>query len=403
MKSTCYISGGNLWFNGRAFGWKRESLKDIFKAAKKDKGIDEIRLVLGREMSFVVAVRIDALVTMTREKAMKLAEVNLPFVPVDKGFDWELISLGEGDVWIQIAAIEPGMMKVLVEATKSAGIKILDAIPAALVLARASLDHDAPVLIKWQEKEKISVLGIKGLVDYVGADEDEKINAYARHKWHLAVNPEQLVLGEEEFDFQKELDAIRRKGDDAQVMGIDIGKEEVRGFIQLDNREVGKEGVSLVMENETVWRRWVRVVGPVAVVVVLVTTFVIFAFQLNRGPVEPVEEVTVSPTFAPEVATESSQVGEPADITVQILNGSGVIGEAARVRDELTALGFTDIDIGNSPPLVRTEIAYKGDVSAEVLSAIVESLSEFEIGNLFSLTSENKYDVIVTIGTTRKE
>ena len=404
--SICYINGNEVWFNGRAFGWSKNTLKDVFRAAKKDQDVSEISIALGSEVSYVVAVRTPVGESIDRRKVLKIAAANLPFVPVDEGFDWQKISFGEGDDWMQIAAIEPDFLKLLTESAKTAGIKILSAVPAAVVLAGISEDKEAPVLIKWQGKEKVSVLAVRGLVDFVGTEPDEKINAYARHRWNLAVNPEQIVLSDDEFDFGKEFEALSNKGEDSEVMEIEVEKEVVakRGLVRLISKEQRREGVTVETQTEPVWRSWIRTFAPIAIVIIFLGTLGIYAYQRALGPMVVEQSVVeeVAPSVTRVEATESA-LAEIHTYALLVLNGSGVTGEAARVRDDLISLGFSEVEIGNAPAISRTTIAYKPDVPGEILSRIVESLSEFEIGNLFALTSEKTYDVEIVIGSVRKE
>ncbi|KKT35027.1 MAG: hypothetical protein UW23_C0024G0012, partial [Candidatus Collierbacteria bacterium GW2011_GWA1_44_12] len=133
-------------------------------------------------------------------------------------------------------------------------------------------------------------------------------------------------------------------------------------------------------------------------------TLGIYAYQRALGPMVVEQSVVeeVAPSVTPVEARESA-LAEIHTYALLVLNGSGVTGEAARVRDDLISLGFSEVEIGNAPAISRTTIAYKPDVPGEILSRIVESLSEFEIGNLFALTSEKTYDVEIVIGSVRKE
>lgn len=383
-----FIDRSEIWFGDKPFGWTNLNLKEVFREVKKDKQVEEIDLVLGSEMSYLVAVKIDESEKIDREKSLKIAEANLPFVPVSEGFDWQIISLGEGDNWLQIAAIEPGFLDVLMKAAKATGIRIRRTVPVATLLAARSKTSDAPVLIKWIGKERVSVLAIKGLVDYMGNEEDEKINAYARRKWHLAVNPEQIVLDERDFDFVRELENIDTKGSDAEVMNIDL----IRRGITVEIAPMSGFGGSRM-----------RKLLLVMIMVVFLFTLGIVAYQRRSLPQpETPEVIEIPPVSEPIESTQSAQ-REMNTYSINVLNGSGITGEAAKVKKELEILGFSEVEIGNTTPKVRTTIAYKADVPAEILSVIVESLSEYEIENLFDLTNEKEFDVEVVIGSVRKE
>lgn len=114
---------------------------------------------------------------------------------------------------------------------------------------------------------------------------------------------------------------------------------------------------------------------------------VVFAFFRGIGPFESISPFTksqASPTPTPSpIAISSPMVEEsPAtdldrsEVSVRVLNGSGVSGKAASVRDFLEELGWTVDSIGNADAddYGTTEVRFKSEFS-DFADLIVDDLS----------------------------
>ncbi len=107
---------------------------------------------------------------------------------------------------------------------------------------------------------------------------------------------------------------------------------------------------------------------------------------------------TESPTEAP-TPTE-----EEADLTafeVQVLNGSGVAGEAGRLQKALEDAGFTVSGTGNADNSDYTEtiIQAKADVDEAFLKALAKELSKtYTVGDNEELDEDDENNVVVIIG-----
>lgn len=107
----------------------------------------------------------------------------------------------------------------------------------------------------------------------------------------------------------------------------------------------------------------------------------------------PTPESTSSPTPVPE---ETTGINE---LSVQVLNGSGVSGAAASVRD-LLANDFDEIEVGNadSSNNIETTVQMKEDTPDDAFSAIDDSLADYEVVRGDNLDDESEYDIVVTVG-----
>lgn len=110
-----------------------------------------------------------------------------------------------------------------------------------------------------------------------------------------------------------------------------------------------------------------------------------------------------TPAAPPPVTTQSSPTASVSaeTVRVQILNGSGISGQADVIRRELLSLGFTDISLGNIPTLSRTTINYSATLSPVTLDRIVSQL-KINYPSLFTQAAPNlTYDVIINLGKDR--
>lgn len=113
----------------------------------------------------------------------------------------------------------------------------------------------------------------------------------------------------------------------------------------------------------------------------------------KKEEVVPTIEPTATPT--PEITYGTYQL--------QVLNGSGVSGQAASTAQSLEdALGFeaNNVDVGNAADTVEdTTVQMKTAVPSEVFDAIKDNLSGFTVVAGDPLTDDNQYDIVVTLGS----
>lgn len=140
---------------------------------------------------------------------------------------------------------------------------------------------------------------------------------------------------------------------------------------------------------------------------------VVFAFFRGIGPFESISPFTkgsASPTPTPSpiaVSSPTTQESPAADldrseVSVRVLNGSGVTGKAASVRDFLEELGWTVDSIGNADgsDFESTEVRFKAD-SSDFADLIVEDLSsDYDASTSSdSLEASDSADIEVIVGT----
>ena len=105
-------------------------------------------------------------------------------------------------------------------------------------------------------------------------------------------------------------------------------------------------------------------------------------------------EPTVAPTIAPAVKELSK------DLKLQVLNATEINGQAATVKEMLTKLGFTSVEVGNAKEnLTENKVQFKKSVEG------VKEYFESKLKTQFPATYTNdnletsKYDAVFMIGT----
>lgn len=118
----------------------------------------------------------------------------------------------------------------------------------------------------------------------------------------------------------------------------------------------------------------------------------------------PIPAATIPPVSSPEATPTSSPSAnlKLTDYKVQVLNGSGKIGEANKAKALLVKAGFKVSDTGNAATFDFTDtiIQVSNSVPSEVLDNLKSALSSaysVKIGD--NLDSTSDFDIIVTVGS----
>lgn len=113
---------------------------------------------------------------------------------------------------------------------------------------------------------------------------------------------------------------------------------------------------------------------------------------LSQPTPTPTEIPTPTPSPTPEFVN--------SDFRVQVLNGSGVSGQAGAVAGLLEEEGFEDVVVGNASTqdFEDTEVQMKEDVPSEVFDEIAKILSDYTVVEGDELDEGDDFDIIITVG-----
>lgn len=158
-----------------------------------------------------------------------------------------------------------------------------------------------------------------------------------------------------------------------------------------------------------------KVVVPVVISGIAIVGVVLFfsknlqkEYRVSFKPVEPVAQGSDSAKLkSPEPQKAASlSAEERKKYSIKILNGSGITGEAQKLKVALEADGFTVSSSGNAATFDHTDTLLQ--VKTIVPSAFKEDLAK-NVGKLYKVTAgddlkdTDKEDVVVTIGNKKAE
>lgn len=111
------------------------------------------------------------------------------------------------------------------------------------------------------------------------------------------------------------------------------------------------------------------------------------------------------PTKTPEATPEPTKTNENVDFSkysLQILNGSGVPGEAGKVNDLLSSLKFKDVKTSNAVnyDFENTTIETKSNVPSDAYDQIKKLLDNNYTTEFLKeyLSGKSTYDIVITVG-----
>jgi hypothetical protein len=110
----------------------------------------------------------------------------------------------------------------------------------------------------------------------------------------------------------------------------------------------------------------------------------------------PTETVLITPT--PQVTL----VQPSKSLKLQVLNATDISGQAAVIKEKLTKLGFTSVNIGNaSESATANSIQIKSLLSSSS-AYFKSSIPDFATAAVTDLKANSTYDVVFIIGTDLK-
>ena len=116
--------------------------------------------------------------------------------------------------------------------------------------------------------------------------------------------------------------------------------------------------------------------------------------------VSPTPNVKGVPTSAP---TSSPEPADRSEVTIEILNGTGIAREASFLQGKLANLGYTEIETGNAEDQDNeaTVVTFASGLSDEVKDEITEELEDAYVEVDVKTSSSTGFDVQVITGLRR--
>ena len=147
----------------------------------------------------------------------------------------------------------------------------------------------------------------------------------------------------------------------------------------------------------------------IAIVLILAAIVLIGggAYFLLSSPTEESEpSPTPRPVATPAQTPQATEVPDDInreDVKIEVLNGTGIEGEATFLKDALNALGYTKVDVGNASKQDNTAtiITYASSVD-EAVKAEITALCEKEYTSVKEVSgSPGAFDIEIITGLRR--
>lgn len=267
----------------------------------------------------------------------------------------------------------------------------------------------------------------KEKIIYKLLDEKDKISIFATNSdliegvlegAHLADFEVEKVIPINYFTDKKDLDSLGKK--DLELLSKN--KKQVDSLNFLEQKEVVypeiKEEEKVIEEGKD---QTVEVAKPTSlffrhfspfyfILIMLVIGGALGALAYFRLTFVPKNTAVESNTLKKVETNIEKKEGSPSaeveekdksDIKIEVLNGTGLPGEAAKARDLLISLGYSDITTGNSDTLdnTKTLLRYSSNVPQELAKGILKELKNNYQEEVIDLEEDlGDFDIQITTG-----
>jgi uncharacterized protein YxeA len=161
-------------------------------------------------------------------------------------------------------------------------------------------------------------------------------------------------------------------------------------------------------EGKSVFKVILFILLGLSLVAIIAGGFLYYQKNMSKTKTEvtptstPQESPTAAPTEKPASPSGTVSKVKFSDYSINLLNGSGIPGEAGKAKALLADAKFKKIDTSNaaSYDFTDTEVQLKDNVPSEVYDKIAELLgSKYTVVKSDTvLKSTSLYDVVITIG-----
>ncbi|MBI2268444.1 MAG: LytR C-terminal domain-containing protein [Candidatus Blackburnbacteria bacterium] len=151
-----------------------------------------------------------------------------------------------------------------------------------------------------------------------------------------------------------------------------------------------------------------RVVATIVVILIALGAIVGGSFfyytqktqNANGGPTEEAGNTTPSPVEATPTPEETGNI-DFSEYSAQVLNGSGIGGEAGKVEALLEKAGMEDIKTGNAKTydFTDTEVQVAADSPTGLYEAVQKALVGYSVKKGVDLSEDSEFDMIITVGS----
>lgn len=107
-----------------------------------------------------------------------------------------------------------------------------------------------------------------------------------------------------------------------------------------------------------------------------------------------VQTFTPSPTSTPQAVKV-----DKTKVQIQVQNGTGITGDAAYLQTQLSAIGYTNVKVGNSEATVTsTTVTFATSLDSSVVSEITQKLNSLYQTVSTKTSTSSTFDVVIVTG-----
>ncbi|MFA7301331.1 MAG: LytR C-terminal domain-containing protein [Candidatus Shapirobacteria bacterium] len=383
--------------------WSQQSSEEITRLSQflKSKKITSASVLIDDSVVFTRSFVYDEKVTeVGLDEVVTLAKGSAPFEIIPSQVTYEVLPLGEKTL-IQARIFDQAKLAPLLSNLSALNLKLsYFALSESLVklfdhfydkpyFVFYSLDSEYLVTLGYQGKVYLTSLVKKTLVDV------KKIINYSQAYFGTTTTKVFLPSALESiFDIP---DIEKSVYTDSQVV-LDL---KLPSNLPLPVAGI----IDIPMENK---KNILPIIAVALFTAIIAAVIVWFALNQNSKPTEvadpkvamitPIPTDTVAVTPTPEIV-----VVEPSkSLKIQVLNATDISGQAAVIKEKLTKLGFTSVNIGNATEKVTANnLQIKSSLSTSS-AYFTSSVSDFASANVTDLKANSTYDVVFVIGTDLK-
>lgn len=437
--------------------WTEENLNTSIIELKKLTKNHPIDIIVDDSLSYIteIVVPIKTSIKEIKERAQRF----IPEMFNDGYWDWKQIHRDKNTKKIQVFVANQARINKLIERFLFHKVKVETIKPISYVITQAIEPNQPSLIIFTLSNYVLAIIGrskhviwtevikntnnfeneLKRLVDFSQKNFSLEIKKIIFTNQELS---KQFEKNDQSWDIQfKDINlehspAIneRKKGSEEDSCLIDANnlwerKKEKESFDALDEKEQEKS-----RKNQEIKKKIIKIKEQKkSLFLIFIALFLFTASGLILGfyfyqksndekntepPINPEDQIVVQPTsipitLAPTItpipkstiiddsknASESTKTTEITKISIEILNGSGIPGEASKISDILTEENFENIKLGNADSYDFKETMIYGQ-NKEYLEKISLLLGKthkvkIEIKNI----SDKKTDVLIVAGT----
>lgn len=134
---------------------------------------------------------------------------------------------------------------------------------------------------------------------------------------------------------------------------------------------------------------------------ILIVIGVVFLLKEPNIEVEPTQAPTETPVQEQNpTPTETPEPIDKENISIQVLNGTGISGQAGYLKDQLQSLGYSDVEVGNADEqdYEETQVTYSSSLDDRVKQELTDRLKTIYEDVKEVNASLGGYDIVIIAG-----